>query len=571
VGLAVLTLRALPADMLARLSIRDVVLIDQLDLALEDGFSALTGETGAGKSILLDALGLALGGRGDARLVRAGAELAVVTAAFDVGSDHPVRALLRDRGLESDGPIILRRALGTDGRSRAYVNDQPATVALLRALGDQLVELQGQAEQHGLAVPAAQRAALDSFGEIGDKLAAAGAAFRDWRRAIGELEALDTAAKQAAGDEAYLRHALAEIEALDLKPGEDEALQTERQLLMNRERLIETLNAAEAEIGGARPIEAALRTARRHLDRIAAKTGGRLDAAIAALEQASIAIAEAQRELGSLAAAVESDSNRLQVVDDRLFALRDLARKHRVEAAALPALRDSIAAKLAAIVDQGEAKARLEKRVAAARGDYARCAEALTAARRSAAAKLDKLIARELPPLKLEKARFATRIDPLPEAEWGESGADRIAFEVSTHPGAPLGPIGAIASGGELARFMLALKVVLARSGPVATLIFDEVDSGIGGAVAAAVGERLARLGRNVQVLAVTHSPQVAARADHHWRVEKQMKSAGRTAARVSVLADAARREEIARMLAGVAITEEARRAADALIAGAAR
>jgi DNA repair protein RecN (Recombination protein N) len=554
--------------MLARLSIRDVVLIDQLDLALEAGFAALTGETGAGKSILLDALGLALGARGDAKLVRHGSEQAVVTAAFELGDNHPVRALLRDRGLDLDGPLIIRRAVGADGRGRAFINDQPATVALLREVGDRLVEIQGQAEQHGLADPATHRPALDAFAGHERELAAVAGAFGAWREAVAARDSFTAMASQAASDEAFLRHALTELEALDPKPGEETQLQSERQLLMNRERLVEALNGAMAELAGARPVEGALRAARRHLDRAAAKAGGALDAVMAALDRAAIEAAEVVRLLEGVGAAVEGDSSRLQLVDDRLFALRDVARKHRVDVAALPALRQDIAAKLAAITDSSAERAKLEKRAAEARTAYIARAEALTAARKAAGASLDKAIAKELPPLKLEKARFATRLDPLPEGEWGAQGRDRVAFEVSTNPGAPLGAIGRIASGGELARFMLALKVVLARSGSAPTLVFDEVDSGIGGATAAAVGERLARLGRDVQVLVVTHSPQVAARAAHHYRVEKLVKGAAKTATRVETLAGAKRREEIARMLAGAAVTDEARSAADALMAG---
>jgi DNA repair protein RecN (Recombination protein N) len=554
--------------MLARLSIRDVVLVDQLDLALEAGFAALTGETGAGKSILLDALGLALGARGDAKLVRHGSEQAVVTAAFELGDNHPVRALLRDRGLDSDGPIIIRRAVGADGRGRAFINDQPATVALLREVGDRLVEIQGQAEQHGLADAATHRPALDAFAGLERERAAVEAAHAAWREALAARDAFAAMASQAASDEEFLRHALTELEALDPRPDEEPALQSERQLLMNRERLVEALNGAMAELAGARPVEGALRGARRHLDRVAAKAGGALDPVMAALDRAAIEVAEVVRLLEGVGASIEGDNARLSFVDDRLFALRDVARKHRVAVAGLPALRREIAAKLAAITDSSAERARLEKRAAEARTAYIARAEALTAARKTAAAALDKAIAKELPPLKLEKARFATRIEALPESDWGAEGRDRVAFEVSTNPGTPLGPIGRIASGGELARFMLALKVVLARSGSAPTLVFDEVDSGIGGATAAAVGERLARLGRNVQVLVVTHSPQVAARAAHHYRVEKLVKGAAKTATRVETLDGAKRREEIARMLAGAAVTDEARSAADALMAG---
>ena len=554
--------------MLARLSIRDVVLIDQLDMALDAGFAALTGETGAGKSILLDALGLALGARGDAKLVRQGSEQAVVTASFEIGDNHPVRALLRDRGLDSDGPIIIRRAVGADGRGRAFINDQPATVALLREVGDRLVEIQGQAEQHGLGDTATHRPALDAFAGLERERAAVEAAYGGWRAAVAARDAFAAMASQAASDEAFLRHALTELEALDPKPGEDTQLQAERQLLMNRERMVEALNGAMSELAGARPVEGALRAARRHLDRAAAKAGGALDPVMAALDRAAIEAAEVVRLLEGVGATVGGDSNRLQFVDDRLFALRDVGRKHRVDVAGLPALRQDIAAKLAAITDSSVERAKLERRAAEARTAYIARAEALTAARKSAADKLDKAIARELPPLKLEKARFATRLELLPESDWGADGRDRVAFEVSTNPGAPLGPIGRIASGGELARFMLALKVVLARSGSAPTLVFDEVDSGIGGATAAAVGERLARLGRDVQVLVVTHSPQVAARAAHHYRVEKLVKGAAKTTTRVETLAGPKRREEIARMLAGAAVTDEARSAADALMAG---
>ena len=551
--------------MLARLSIRDVVLIDQLDLALEAGFAALTGETGAGKSILLDALGLALGARGDAKLVRHGCEQAVVTAAFELGDNHPVRALLRDRGLDYEGPIIIRRAVGADGRGRAFVNDQPATVALLREIGDQLVEIQGQAEQHGLADTATHRPALDAFAGLERELAAAKAAHAAWREAAAARDGFAAMASQAASDEAFLRHALTELEALDPKPGEETALQSERQLLMNRERLVEGLNGAMTELAGARPVEGALRGARRHLDRIAAKAGGALDPLLAALDRATIEVAEVVRLLEGVGASIGGDSNRLQFVDDRLFALRDVARKHRVPVGGLPALRQDIAAKLAAITDSSAERGRLEKRAAEARTAFVGRAEALSAARKSAALRLDKAIAKELPPLKLEKARFATRIEPLPEAEWGAEGRDRVAFEVSTNPGMPLGAIGRIASGGELARFMLALKAVLAKTGGGATLVFDEVDCGIGGATAAAVGERLARLAAGVQVLVVTHSPQVAARGAAHWRVAKRV-AGGRAATLVEALDGKARREEIARMLAGATITDAARAAADELL-----
>jgi DNA repair protein RecN (Recombination protein N) len=554
--------------MLARLSIRDIVLIDQLDLAFGPGFGALTGETGAGKSILLDALGLALGGRAEAGLVRRGAEQAVVSAAFDLPARHAARALLEERGLAADDAVVLRRTLGADGRSRAFVNDQPASVALLRELGALLVEIQGQAEQHGLAQAATHRAVLDAFAGLDADLAALAGLFRAWRDAVTDRDKAAADAASAAAEEDFLRHALGELDALDPKPDEEERIVGERQILMNREKLVEALNGALAELGGTRPVDQALRAARRQIDRLAGKAGTLLDGAAAALDRAAIELAEAIRQLEAAGAKVEADSGRLQALDDRLFALRDLARKHRTTVAALPALRASIADRLGGIVDGAKTRAALEKRVAAARFAYAKAAEAVSAARARAAQKLDKAVTRELPPLKLEKARFAARVDTLPEGEWGAGGRDRVSFEVATLPGAPLGPLGRIASGGELSRLMLALKVVLARAGSAPTLVFDEVDSGIGGATAAAVGERLARLGRDVQVLAVTHSPQVAARADAHYRVEK-IAAKGAALARVAALDGEKRREEIARMLSGRDVTDEARRAADALIAGA--
>ncbi len=549
--------------MLVRLSIRDIVLIDQLDLALEGGFTALTGETGAGKSILLDALGLALGARGDAKLVRHGAGEAVVAAAFDLAADHPAQSLVAERGFAAETPLVVRRLLGSDGRSRAFVNDQPATAALLRDLGTLLVEVQGQSEQHGLADATTHRAALDAHGGLGG--VAIAASFAAWRDAVAAHAAHAARANAAAADADYLRHALAELEALDPKPGEEETLTAERQVLLQRERLAEALSGALTELGGARSVDATLRSARRHLERAAAKTGAVFEPILAAIDRADIELAEAVKQLRAVGATLDTAASRLPAVDDRLFALRDVARKHRVALGALPALRRDIAGKLAAIADHGEEAVRLEQRAAAARGAYEQRAAALSEARRAAGALLDKAIAKELPPLKLEKARFATRIEPLPENEWHAAGADRVVFEVATNAGTPLAPIGHIASGGELARFMLALKVVLARSGPAPTLVFDEVDSGIGGATAAAVGERLSRLGRTLQILAVTHSPQVAARADHHWRVAKKART-GASATLVETLGGATRREEIARMLAGASITDEARRAADALI-----
>jgi DNA repair protein RecN (Recombination protein N) len=563
--------------MLQGLSIRDVVLIDRLDLACEPGLSALTGETGAGKSILLDALGLALGARGDAGLLAKGAAQATVAASFGLETKHPARALLAERGLDAadDEPLILRRTLGADGRSRAFVNDQPVPVGTLRELASLLVEIHGQFDTHGLLDPATHRTALDAYGALApdaERLAALHAAWR--AAAAAEAEGRDRAAK-AAADEDFLRHAVDELERLAPKPGEETELAERRALLAAREKLIEAINAARTDLSTGKGVEGALRGAERLLQRVAPQAMGKLDRALAALDRAAVEAADAVAEVEALEHALDLDASGLETVEERLFALRAIARKHRVEVDRLADLAAEFGARLAALDDGEAGLKKLAAATAAARATYADAAKALAAARRSAALRLDKAIAKELPPLKLDKAKFRTRIEELPEAGWGPAGMDRVTFEVATNPGADLGPIDRIASGGELARFMLALKVALrapgkgsARRGGVATLIFDEVDSGIGGAVAAAVGERLAALAETAQILVVTHSPQVAARAQHHLRVLK--KTAGRsTATAVDVLDAKARREEIARMLSGAAVTDAARAAADSLLKAA--
>lgn len=558
--------------MLTGLSIRDVVLIDRLDLQFEDGLTALTGETGAGKSILLDALGLALGGRGDAGLVRAGAGQAVVSAVFDLPARHALRARLAEQGIEADNEVILRRVLSADGRSRAFVNDQPVAIGLLREIGREVIEVQGQFEQRGLIDPATHRGLLDDFG--GPALAAkrdeTASAWQRWRTVEARRAEATDAGQRADADEAFLRHALSEIDALGPKPDEEQALAERRALLMNREKLMTAVNGALGELTGDRAAEAAVAAARRQLDRAAAQAGRRLDAPIAALERAAAELADAVAGLETLAGDDDLDPRRLERIEERLFALRGLARKHRVEVAALPALRDQLAGRLAAIDDRGGMLERLAREAAEARAAYVASAEALSALRHEAARRLDKGIAAELPPLKLERARFSTTMTRSDEAEWSEHGIDRVRFEAATNPGQPPGPLNKIASGGELSRFMLALKVVLARTEPVPTLVFDEVDSGIGGATADAVGERLARLAKDVQILVVTHSPQVAARAARQMRVTKSV-ARGDTMTRVESLAADDRREEIARMLSGAAVTDEARAAADRLIEDGAR
>ncbi|GIK98581.1 MAG: DNA repair protein RecN [Alphaproteobacteria bacterium] len=558
--------------MLVSLSIRDVVLIDRLDLEFRPGLSALTGETGAGKSILLDALGLALGARGDSGLVRHGADQAVVTAEFDVPPRHPVRELLAEQAIDAADGLVLRRQLGRDGRSRAFVNDQPASIGLLRRLGEALVEIEGQFEARGLLDPATHRSLLDAFGGLEERATAVAEAWRAWRAAAAARAEAAAEIAEARRDEEYLRHAVNELDALDPKPGEETELADQRSTLMHRGKLVEALEAALAELAGdgGRGVESAIAAAQRRLDRLAAQPGldaalDRIEPAVAALDRAAAEAADAVAVLERLLGDLDANPGRLEKIEERLFALRGLARKHGLAVDDLADLRGRLAERLAAIEGGSARLARLAEAAEAARQAYVVAAESLSAARQAAAKKLDKAVNAELPPLKLEKARFATRLERLAETQWGEQGLDRIAFEVATNPGTPPGALARIASGGELARFMLALKVALAAADPVATLVFDEVDAGVGGATATAVGERLARLARKVQVLVVTHSPQVAAKATHHWRVRKESK--GRTTlTRVEPLAPAASREEIARMLAGTEVTAEARAAADQLI-----
>ncbi len=555
--------------MLLGLSIRDVVVIDRLDLAFRSGLCVLTGETGAGKSILLDSLGLALGVRAESGLVRPGADQASVSAEFDLPPKHPARHLLEDAGIACEGDVIvLRRVVNADGRSRAFVDDQPASIGLLRQLGETLLEIEGQFAQTGLLDPASHRETLDEYGVARAARDDLARAWDAWHRLAAERKAAEVALARARSDEDFLRHAAAEIEALEPKPGEEAALAEERALLVNRERLGEALATAIAELAGESGGEHALNRAARGLERLKEKVGGKLDAAIGALERAIVETRDAIGELESAAQALGHRGGSLEEIEERLFALRALARKHGVTVDDLPRLRDEIAAKVTALDDGGAAIAAIRRREEEARRAYLSAAEAVTKARAAAAKKLDAAVARELPPLKLEKARFRTVLTPLAETDWGAHGREKVHFEVATIGGATPGPLARIASGGELSRFMLALKVVLARTSAAFTLVFDEVDSGIGGATAAAVGERLHRLAQERQVLVVTHSPQVAARAAHHWRVARS-EGKSRTLTRVDELDEGARREEIARMLSGSAVTAEARAAAASLMAGA--
>ncbi|HVH78863.1 MAG TPA: DNA repair protein RecN, partial [Stellaceae bacterium] len=552
--------------MLLALTIKDVVLIDRLSLAFRPGLCVLTGETGAGKSILLDALGLALGRRAEAGLVRPGAEQAAVSAEFAISPNHPAAAILAEAGLSTDlsGSIIVRRTLSADGRSRGFVNDEPTSITLLRALGDSLVEIQGQGEQHGLFDPATHRELLDALSDADTAgLAAAWRAWRDAREAAEEAARVLAATR---AEEDLLRHEHAELDALAPEADEEDRLSTRRLLLQNAERLGETISEATAEIEGEGGALAALARALRRLTRAADRAQGLLDGAIAAAERAATETEEALNALSTAAQTLELDPGGLEKIEERLFSLRALARKHNITVADLPVLREKIGERLALIDAGTDSVAAAEKKAAALREKYVAAAARVSKVRETAAKRLDAAVTAELKPLRLDKARFRTVLTPLPEAEWSGHGSERVHFEVATNPGAPFGPLARIASGGELSRFLLALKLVLAGVSSVPTLIFDEVDSGIGGAVAAAVGERLQRLGASLQVLVVTHSPQVAARGAHHWRVAKL--DAQRSAVtRVEELDPDTRQEEIARMLSGSTITAEARAAAASLIA----
>ena len=553
--------------MLRRLSIRNIVLIDRLDLDLAPGLCVLTGETGAGKSILLDALGLALGARAEQGLLREGAEQGSVAAEFDLAADHPVRAELDDHGIETGDPLVFRRTLGADGRSRAFIDDQPVSIGLLRATAARLVEIQGQRDQMGLLDGASHRVILDAFGGHDAELAAVAAAHAAWSEADDAHRGAIEALARAREDDAFLRHALDELDRLDPLPGEADALAADRKRLMHGEKLRDALARADAALSEGDGLEARLGIARRAVDDVRELAGGALDETAAALERAAIETAEAASRLAEAARGLDLDPARLDAVEDRLVKLRAAARKHNTDPDALTGLRDDLVARLAAIEHRdGECDA-ARKAFDAARERYDETAHALSLRRRAAAEALDRAVMAELAPLRLADARFAARLVPHGDEAPNRHGLEKVVFEVAMNPGTALSPLQRVISGGELSRLLLALKVVLAGADPVPTLIFDEVDQGVGGATAEAVGARLARLAHDVQVLVVTHSPQVAARGDNHVRVAKQARDGGVITV-LDPLSATKRREEIARMLAGTTVTDEARAAADRLIDG---
>ncbi|MDD5586383.1 MAG: DNA repair protein RecN [Alphaproteobacteria bacterium] len=550
--------------MLVQLVIQDVVLIDKLTLALEPGLNVFTGETGAGKSIVLDALGLALGARSDSALIRHGAKQASVTAEFSCRLSSALAALFEENGLAIEDPLLLRRVIASDGKSRAFVNDQPIGVTLLRQIGDELLEIHGQFESHGLLNPATHRGLLDAFAghvELKQKTASA---FAAWQKAASDYATAAATRQRAKAEEDFLRAAVVELDDLSPEEGETEKLAERRSGLQHREKILAALQTAEDSLTEERGAVSSLALAGKALARVTDKAP-ELNNILSIIDRAAHDVDEACQQIARFAHNIDCHPDALQRIEERLFALRAVARKHNVADEGLQGLHRDLKAKLALLTDQGDKLAALAKAAEAARHAYIKLAEDLSARRKKAAGDLMKRVGRELPPLKLERAQFAVEITPLTEDQWGEEGADRVAFLAATNPGTAPGPLQKVASGGELARFMLALKVVLAAADPVPVLVFDEVDAGIGGATASAVGKRLARLAGDVQILVVTHSPQVAARGAHHVRVLKQTKSK-QAVTLAETLDSAARVEEIARMLAGTQTTDAARKAAVSLL-----
>lgn len=551
--------------MLSSLTISNIVLIDKLALDGASGLTALTGETGAGKSILLDALGLALGARAESGLVRHGNDQASVTACFDLPQKHPALIALKEHDIETDDNLILRRTLGKDGRSKAFINDSPVSAQLLRDIGGMLVEIHGQFETQGLLDPQTHGIVLDAYAGLeAERLAKL---WRLWKEAQDKLDAAALDAETAKMQEDYLSYALKELEDLDPQVGEERALVEKRALLSNRDKVRDSLDAAvnllESEEG--------LQTLAGRLDAALSRSkiglGEKAEVLMSAVARMTAEINDISYEIERLRAGGMDGGESLEEIEERYFALKDCAKKHRVSVDDLPNLREELAQKLRLATDKDAALADLARAADNAKKDFVAEAEKASALRKKATLKLAKAVNAELPALKLDKASFLVQCDALmSEAEWGPSGTDRVRFLVSTNPQTPPGPLHKIASGGELSRFMLALKLILAETGKAQTLIFDEVDSGLGGAAADAVGERLARLAQDYQILVITHSPQVAARAAHHWIVAKGG-SKGALVTSVSPLQELkARQEEIARMLSGAKITAEARAAAAKLL-----
>ncbi|HTE75883.1 MAG TPA: DNA repair protein RecN [Xanthobacteraceae bacterium] len=553
--------------MLARLSIRDIVLIDRLDIDFGSGLAVLTGETGAGKSILLDAFALALGARGEAALVREGAEHGQVIAAFEIGQNHPARRLIADNGLSGEDELILRRVQFADGRTRAFVNDQPVSVQVLRALGAALVEIHGQHDERAFVEAATHRALLDAYGRIEADAADVADLWTQWRQREAAVQSHKAEVERAGREAEWLRHAVEELGGLAPQTGEETTLAERRATMMQAEKVADDLRSTHDSVAGPNSPVPPLASAVRRLERRAAQAPALIEPAVKAIDTALTALEEARLALQQALQVAEYDPQELEKIEERLFALRAAGRKYNAPVDELAALARRYESDLALIDAGAERLAVLAREAKEAAARYRAAAQSLSAARRRTAQALDKAVNAELKPLKLDRAEFSTEITS--ESE-GPAGIDRIEFWVRTNPGTRPGPLMKVASGGELARFLLALKVVLADRGSAPTLIFDEIDTGVGGAVADSIGVRLARLASGVQVIAVTHAPQVAARADRHYLISKDAMAKGkRVATRIAELAGERRREEIARMLAGAEITAEARAAAERLIRAA--
>ena len=560
--------------MLIQLSIKNVVLIESCDIVLENGLCVLSGETGAGKSILLDALGLVLGARSDSGLVRKGETQGSVSAEFDISRNDAAKKILNELELEDADSLIIRRTIGSDGKTRCLANDQPVTVAGLKKLGETLVEVHGQHDQRALQDMTHHRSLLDEYAKLSLQRKTVGEVFRVWRDKMQELNALKGEIERGMREQEYLQHMRGELKELSPEIGEEELLANQRSGMMQSEKLFAVLNEALSELNAGKGVLGSIRNAQRTLTRSAFANDPKFAAIIEGLEKAAIEAEEAVYALEKTGQDTTFNPEKLEHIEERLFALKAAGRKYNMPVDELAALYVQVEEKLSLIDSQEHRIAQLEKQVAEARKDFTQAASKLTEARKKAAQKLEKSIEQELAPLKMAGTRFRVRIEPLDENGWSEWGADAVCFECATNVAkgdkdVTYSGLGKIASGGELSRFMLAMKVSLSSVRSTPTLIFDEIDTGTGGAVAAAIGERLALLGKSAQVLVVTHLPQVAARGNQHLRVSKNEK-ARKVVTSVDHLSPAEREEELARMLAGSTITAEARKAAQKLLEPAA-
>lgn len=553
--------------MLAHLTIRDIVLIDHLQISFEPGLTVLTGETGAGKSILLDSLSLALGARGDGGLVREGQDKGSITASFELPLSHPAFAAMKAHDIYSDGDLILRRVQSADGRTRAFINDQPVSATLMREVGENLIEIHGQHDDRALVDPATHRILLDAFGGLAETAAKVSDHYKSWRQKQTELKQLRAQVEEAEREADYLRSSVEELTTLSPREGEEEELAAQRQTMMQAEKVAGDINEAHEAVAGPQSPVPVIAGLMRRLERKAEQAPGLLDEALSALDRALLALDEGASALGVALRATEFDASVLESTEERLFALRAAGRKFNIPVENLNALAVKMANELDALDNSAERMVQLEQEALAAEAIFMTAARALSEKRHHAAAALEKTVATELPSLKLEHARFLVNLES-DENACSEHGIDQVAFWVQTNPGTRPGPMLKVASGGELSRFLLALKVALADKGSAPCLIFDEIDTGVGGAVAEAIGRRLERLSNSVQVLSVTHAPQVAARASGHMLIEKAaVNGEDRVKTAVHAIGGDARKEEIARMLAGATITPEARAAAEKLIA----